>query len=146
LGIEGFLLHLRNLIGFFVKEPRKTDLSIERPNQWAERPVELREHADLTERVQQINKAHGVRRRDCYTQISKFLQHCTTHRHEEARSWAIERIYADIEPVLNEFVNRFAAHTETAAMLPGRVDNSTASFRTFHGLLQIDERGPEGDE
>jgi hypothetical protein len=41
--------------------------------------------------------------------VSKFLQHCAPERFEPARWWDIEKISAEIEPVLAEFEKRFSA-------------------------------------
>ena len=114
LGIEGFLLHFRNLLGFFInKGSRSTDLTIARPANWSNgRPVDEQITTELTKRAELVNQSHGQRKGDCYQKISWFLQHCTTHRHQEARSWDIERMFADIEPVLDDFVKHFVISTD----------------------------------
>src|SRR5205085_127013 len=88
LGLEGFLLHYRNLLGFFVnKGCRATDLIIRRSEHWANgEPVEGHRYGDLVKRAKEINERYGTedergRRVDCYQKISWFLQHCTTYRH-----------------------------------------------------------------
>jgi hypothetical protein len=112
LGIEGFLLHYRNLLGFFInKGARPTDLTLGKTESWANgMAVDQTVTKALTERSQKINERHGLGRGDCYQKISWFLQHCTTHRHQEARSWDIENMFADLKPLLDEFVEHFAAN------------------------------------
>ena len=139
LGIEGALLHLRNLLGFFIpneKRDRKTDLVID--NGWANREVEKSELADLIQRAEDVNRIYGMNERTCYDQISKFLQHCTTFRHLEARSWNIEKMLKAMNPILEDFEKRFnhgsqrRSQLRVTTVLSGIDGNSTATL----------ERGP----
>jgi len=53
LGIEGFLLHLRNLLAFLTnRRNESTDLGINAPDRWAGREVEQREYSDLIKNAQ----------------------------------------------------------------------------------------------
>ena len=132
--IEDFLLHLRNLIAFFTNQrDKKTDLGINAPDQWADRKIEQRAYSDLMKTVKEINDRHGMVHSSCYDQISKYLQHCTTFRHEGARSWDIERIFAEIDPVLTEFEKRFVRATSKMPeliLIPGERGATTATVRT----------------
>jgi hypothetical protein len=131
LGIEGFLLHFRNLLGFFTNRGRKqTDLTINRPERWAGKAtVDQAICRDLTARARKVNQKHGLQGGDCYQKISWFLQHCTVHRHLQPRSWDIAAMFADIEPVLDDFVRNFSPKTETAVRDALIADsNSTATI------------------
>jgi hypothetical protein len=141
LAIEGYLLHLRNLLAFLTSHRNEsTDLGINDPVVWANREIEQREYSSLMKRAREINAKYGNDGSSCQDQISKFLQHCTTYRHEDPRSWDIEGISADIEPVLSEFEARFAPKSSGPAVtiVVGTVANSTSPLRTsavlFDGL------------
>ena len=84
LGIEGFLLHFRNLLGFFInKGSQPTDMTISKTTSWANgMVVDQTITKGLTERAQKVNERHGLGPGDCYRKISWFLQHVTTHRHQ----------------------------------------------------------------
>ncbi len=134
LGIEGFLLHLRNLLAFFTSHKiDPNDLGINAPRQWAGRHVDPREYSSLMKRTREINTKYGITRSSCYDQISKFLQHCTTHRHEQARTWDVEGISRDIEPVLAEFEEHFVTCCATKkpdVRAYNSFSHSTATIRT----------------
>ena len=134
LGIEGFLLHFRNVLGFLInKRMRPTDLTINRPDQWANRQVDEGEHRDLTVRAKEIDSKHGLEHGGdgtSYQKISWFLQHCTMYRHQLPRQWDIAAMFADIEPLLNEFASRFApaaARAKVASAMLGRESHNTAT-------------------
>lgn len=140
LGFEGFLLHLRNLLAFLTnRRSESTDLGINRPEDWAERPVEKREYSDLMKSARTLDRQYGAKHSTCYDQISKFLQHCTTHRHEQDRDWDVEQISADLDPVLQEFEKRFIPNMvqDSALSVPllRTVNNSTASMRTLSSTI-----------
>src|SRR5205823_2512507 len=60
LGIEGFLLHLRNVLAFFAsRRGLSTDLTLNKPEDWANRSVDPREYSDLAKGVKEIDKAYG---------------------------------------------------------------------------------------
>jgi hypothetical protein len=110
LAIEGFLLHYRNLLGFFINRGnRPTDLTLARVDKWADgRSVDDSFCHKLTERALQVNETHGIQygdvKNDCYGKISWFLQHCTDYRYKAQRDWDIERMVDDLNPILEEFV------------------------------------------
>jgi hypothetical protein len=136
LGLEGFLLHLRNLVAFLTnRRPESTDLGINRPKDWAERSVEQPEYSDLIKSAKAIDRKYGAEDSTCYDQISKFLQHCTTHRHEQDRDWDVEQIFADLDPVLEAFEQRFMPKSAPSAPLAPPIlrtaNNSTASMRVL---------------
>src|SRR5690348_17655084 len=109
LGIEGFLLHLRNILAFFTnRKDKASDLIINEPQVWAGKEIDQRQYSDLVKRAREINEAYGERESTCYDQISKFLNHCTTLRHERVKGWEIDAMYVEIEQVVSEFENRFA--------------------------------------
>src|SRR5664280_2612771 len=61
LGIEGFLLHLRNVLAFLTNRVEKsTDLGINKPNQWAGRTLEQRSYSDLIKRAKKVDQDHGL--------------------------------------------------------------------------------------
>jgi hypothetical protein len=110
LAIEGFLLHFRNLLGFFINKrigkKNTTDLTIDRPWQWADgRQVDETLCQKLTERAQKVNQEYRLSVEvDCYRKISLFLQHCTSHRHQLQRDWNIAGMFADFSPILDGFI------------------------------------------
>jgi hypothetical protein len=120
LVIEGFLIHLRNLLAFFTTQhSRGSDLRLDRPEVWLEKPLKEKEYVDLRDQFQAFNDSHGValsgaKKLDCYDLISKFLQHCTPERYEQAMWWDIEKMSAEIEPALIEFKKRFSAPAKAA--------------------------------
>jgi len=111
LGIEGFLLHLRNLLAFFMSSNlRRTDLGITKPdlNLWGDGgQLQMNQYHDLVDLAQEINKLRKTKNGTLHVQISRFLQHCTTFRYTEARSWDVEGIFSDFNPLLIEFEKRF---------------------------------------
>ena len=137
LGIEGFLLHLRNVLAFFTNRKNcDTDLVINEPDTWAGRAISQCQYSDLMKSSREFDRKYGVtldgKQKECYDEISKFLQHCTTHRCERAKRWPIEEMLADIDPVCHEFEKRFAINvgqTDDAQFILGVADSSTASFR-----------------
>jgi hypothetical protein len=131
LGIEGFLLHFRNLLGFFInKGPKSTDLTIDHPERWADgKPVDESVCRKLTKSAKKVNQDHGLDGGDCYQKISWFLQHCTVYRHRQPRNWDIDRMFADIRPVLDEFVTNFAPEiTKNEVVIVGRKSHGTATI------------------
>jgi hypothetical protein len=136
LGLEGFLLHLRNLLAFLTNRGSKsTDLGINRPKDWAGRSVEKREYSDLMKSARALDGRYGAEGSTCYDQISKFLQHCTTHRHEQDRDWDVDQIFVALDPVLQDFEKRFmpktAQDTAPVVSILRAAHNSTASIRVF---------------
>lgn len=147
LAIEGFLIHLRNLIAFFTTQhSQPTDLRLNHPEVWYQRHVEEREHSDLRGKFQDFNTSHSEtfkngKKLDCFDLISKFLQHCTPERYEQAVvGWEIEKMFAEIEPILADFEKRFPSRTSAAPVLPltmGAISANTASLRTFPASIDL---------
>lgn len=142
LVIEGFLIHLRNLLAFFTtKHSLATDLRLDHPEIWYQwRTVEEREYSGLRDKFQDFNTKHSEtfkngKTLDCYDLISKFLQHCTPERYEQAVvGWEIEKMFAEIEPILSDFEKRFPSPTSAALVLPltmGAINAHTTSFRVL---------------
>ena len=139
LAIEGFLLHLRNLLAFFARsKSESTDLIINEPVTWAGKEIQQREYSGLIKKSKEFDHKYGAnadgQTTTCYAEISKFLQHCTTLRFARAKHWSVDEMYADIESVLAEFEQRFAAAARSvrrAENISGTTDNSTATFRTL---------------
>lgn len=145
LTLEGFLLHLRNLLGFFMSRKQEdTDIGINDPQQWSMRPVEQREYSDLMKSPREINQKYGTGDSTCYDQISKFLQHCTTHRHEQDRNWEVEQIFTDIEPLIDQFEHRFVSGSKPTMMAIRNTSHSTAPMRTTSAYISMTE--PEKKE
>jgi hypothetical protein len=137
LVIEGFLIHLRNLIAFFTTQhSQPTDLRLDDPEVWYRRPVKERGYSDLRDRFRDFNKKYSEtfkngKTLDCYDLISKFLQHCTPERYEQAVvGWQIEKMLAEIEPILADFERLFPARTlaaPSAVPVIGITDSGTTS-------------------
>ncbi len=146
LAIEGFLLHLRNLLAFLTNRKSKdTDIIINEPEVWAGRHVDQRKYSDLIKACRELDRKHGVLAdggpSTCYDEISKYLQHCTTLRYERAKQWHVEEIYADINPLLETFEARFARGATSIRTIeggPAGAAGSTASFRIL-GPLGVDD-------
>jgi hypothetical protein len=144
LGIEGFLLHFRNLLGFFInKGPKPTDLTIGHPERWANgRPVDESVCRSLTEGAKKVNRDHGLDGGDCYQKISWFLQHCTVYRHRQPRNWNIEGMFADMRPVLDEFVANFAPETtKNEVVIVGGESHGTATITRTAAFLPLPSGG-----
>jgi hypothetical protein len=123
LVIEGFLIHLRNLLGFFAPgHSMPTDLRLNRPETWSGRStVNPREYSDLIKGAKQFNDRYSEmlsgKKHDCYQLISKFLQHCTPERYDQAvMGWEIDKMFAEIEPILIEFEKRFPPAARTSVL------------------------------
>jgi hypothetical protein len=134
LAIEGFLLHLRNLLAFFTnRKDEQTDLIINEPLVWASRDIEQVKYSAIIKRWKEFDKKYGASEDDrpssCYKEISKFLQHCTTFRYERAKRWPIEEMYADAKPMLADFGAGFAPKAERVERILGSIDYTTATFR-----------------
>lgn len=90
--IECFLLHYRNVIEFLGcpdAEKRRNDLSLGK---------------QVGEESQTEIEAIAKPVRDKYQgDISRYLAHCTTQRHEIERDWKINEMYAALLPAVNSF-------------------------------------------
>lgn len=108
--IETFLLHYRNLLEFFAGDrPRKDDLSTDEPQIWAGRGLTPEETRTIQEpgRALRDSQPNPNSKLTLFEIISKYLQHCTTLRHERSQSWDLERMYADLRPVIVAFQRSF---------------------------------------
>jgi hypothetical protein len=130
--IETFLLHLRNILAFLTNQASDpADLRISQIGSWLNRPVIQREYSDLIARTKTINRRFGANESTCYDQIFKFLQHCTIYRHERGRDWEIDKIFSELNPILQDFEARFVTSVNSSEDASGSWSNSTASFRTY---------------
>jgi hypothetical protein len=81
----------------------------------------------LSERAQKVNEEHGISVDvDCYKKISWFLQHCTDYRYQLKRSWDISQMFADLSPILDEFV----ASVMPVAQVAEAVSLGDGNYRT----------------
>lgn len=141
LGIEGFLIHLRNLLGFFttLHSNQPGDLRLDRPQVWYGKPLDEKEYSKLRDHAKALNTRYSEIFKnakdptDCYTLISKFLQHSTTERYDQAVvGWEIDKMFAEIEPILVDFETRFPASTPIAMkFVVGQVSYSTTTFNRY---------------
>jgi len=138
LAIEGFLLHFRNLLGFFINRGhQETDLTLNRSEKWAGgRSVDESFCRKLTERAEEVNVEHGISAKvDCYKKISWFLQHCTDYRYQLKRSWDIAKMFADLSPILDEFVASVIPGAEVPEVISVGDGNSGTATITKIGSL-----------
>ena len=138
LVIEGFLIHLRNLLAFFTTlHSIPSDLLLDHPEVWYEKSLDEKEYSDLRDKIRAFNDNHsemlnGGKKLDCHQLISKFLQHCTPERYEQAIGWDIEKMAAEMEPILADFEKRFPPATAPATLpvvWPGSATCSTSTMR-----------------
>jgi hypothetical protein len=61
LGIDGFLIHLRNLIAFFTTKHslKRSDLRLDRPEVWCGKPLDETKYSDLRDQVQALNTRYS---------------------------------------------------------------------------------------
>ena len=140
LGIEGFLIHLRNLLAFLTTlHSRNTDLRLDRPEVWLGRALAEKEYADLRDRAQAFNDSYSEtfnngRKLDCHELISKFLQHCTPERYDQSVvGWEIEKMVAELDPIFAEFEKRFTVQVSPKVRVWASPEpsHSTATIRRF---------------
>lgn len=137
--IEGFLLHTRILLNFFMGQTEEaTDLGISQPKAWLDRAVDPREYSDLMKAASTVNDKYGDKdpktnkNLSCCRLISRFLAHCTSSRHEWEKRWDVEAILTDMEPIMAEFERRFAAAAVPAALgVSTLTSNSTTGARVM---------------
>ncbi len=119
LSIEGFLFHARNLLAFFTnRKDATTDLIINQPEVWYGKAVDPRNFSDLSKLMKEVDKEFGGDGKSCYDQISKFLLHCTTMRYERLKEWDLEGMYKRMDPILEEFKQRFTPRTVLTVTRP----------------------------
>ncbi len=99
--LEAFLVHFRNLIRFFSGNgARRTDISVGRPEVWAGRTLSDEEVRLIRDPAIGVDDEwHGP--------ISAFLQHCTVVRSQRHMAWPVERMIAELEPILCAFEQWF---------------------------------------
>lgn len=99
--LEAFLLHYRNLIRFFSGEHhRQDDLSTADTAAWSGRELTPAEVTSIRAPAQALDIKY-------YQLISKYLQHCTSLRHDYDRGWDVEAMYAEIHPIIVAFEEAF---------------------------------------
>jgi len=139
LGIEGFLLHLRGLLSFFLNKQKvdkqgvTNDLAINDWKVWNEgRAVNEQHLNELNAKAEQFNKKYEFededgKKHDCFDEISKFLAHPTTYRHDREKRWPIAQMFIDVEPIVMDFARHYFPSTVRALEHPilGDSDNST---------------------
>lgn|GEM_PF-2414897 len=147
LVIEGFLLHLRNLLAFFTtKHSRDTDLRLNAPEVWLGRQLEEKEYADLRDEAQAFNENYSEtlgngKKLDCHDLISKFLQHCTPERFEQSVvGWKIEQMVGGLDPVLAKFEKRFQAPAAPVVKAWLTSDSHSTTTMRRYGVLFDAER------
>lgn len=140
LVIEGFLLHFRNLLGFFttLHSEKPDDLRLDRPDVWFRQRLTEKTYSGLRNRTKIINTKYSETFKnnkaptDCYTLISKFLQHCTVVRYEQAvLGWKIDEMFLDIDPILADFEKQFPAQPSGAPALPLIATPDSSTTTTF---------------
>lgn len=99
--LEAFLLHYRNLIRIFSGENhRRDDLSTADTPIWSGRKMTPEETAYIRDPAQALDAKY-------FEPISKYLQHCTTLRHDHDRGWDIDAMLAEIGPIVTAFEKAF---------------------------------------
>lgn len=130
--IETFLLHYRNLLEFFAgNKHRDDDLSTTESRPWANRTLTPEEVAAIQAPAAKLIESRPDPNSELtlFEIISKYLQHCTTLRYERAQSWPLEKMYADLRPVIAAFQKSFLPNSrEPMQFLLGGTDNSTTSM------------------
>jgi hypothetical protein len=128
--IEAFLLHYRNLIQFFAgsekrhKRYKGNDLSTVDPLPWAKR--------QLSDEEMEAIKAPGRKLDEAYSnKISNLLQHCTIVRSEPLQGWEMEKMYAEIEPIMSAIARSFPRRPERVEARTGSTANSTATVTIY---------------
>ena len=121
LGIEGFLMGSGKPFGVLhTKHCWNTDLRLNASEVWLGKRLDEKEYAELRDKALAFNDNYSEKFNDgttldCHQLISKFLQHCTAERYEQAVvGWDIEKMTAQIEPILAEFEKRFQAAASAA--------------------------------
>jgi hypothetical protein len=157
LTLECFLLHFRNLIEFFGKEPRGDDLSMRRPETiWPDATARPDAEALTRLRREDLWDKYEVRDATQFNdKISRYLQHCTEQR-VEGKNWRVREMFEELQPTLFEFENLLTDKSRPWNDLPGQsrataivagmpVSCSTASpnLRTAMSLgLTSPKKGP----
>ncbi len=103
--LECFLLHYRNLLDFFGKEPRGDgdDLSVLRTEDWAPGSGSAKNHAQRLEANGRKLWQEYEDRKGRSDTISRYLHHCTKQR-TEAKNWPVREMYDKLKPLNQEFL------------------------------------------
>lgn len=122
LYVEGFLLHYRNLIEFLASHG--DGLRANRYAEWSPRALS-------TDEVKSIANAKAYKK--YRPLISRYLSHCDKIRAEKDRGWKPDEMYAQIEPLVKNFLMLFPPLTLTrgAAFFSNARDASTATVTTY---------------
>lgn len=95
--LECFLVHYRNLIRFLSGEKHRTgDLSLSEPATWANGKIAPQEIDSLKCAGQGLDQKY-------WQEISQYIEHLTTHRHETDTEWDIDEMYRELKPILSQF-------------------------------------------
>ena len=143
LAIEGFLLHFRNLLAFFINRGHHdTDLTLARFDKWSDgQTVDKAFCEKLTARAQAVNRKYCFSAKaDCHQKISWFLQHCTDYRYRERRSWDLAGMFADFSPIVDEFIARYrpgGAGTPFASAVLSQADYGTMTVTSSSSPLGL---------
>ena len=131
LFIEGFLLHFRNLTEFFSGKHHKSgdDLSTCNPQAWCGRALTPEEQAAVVQPAAIIDDRY-------FRVVSKYLQHCTTLRHDQDRDWDLDGMYAEINPVIEYFERCFFPTTPKVVVSTLGTAVSTATITKGDSLLK----------
>lgn len=99
--VEGFLLHFRNLVRVFSgKNHQKDDISMANCRVWAGRDLTAFEAAAIKDSAIALDDMY-------YKMISKYLQHCTTRRYEQDRTWDIHMMRSQLNAIVQAFEEAF---------------------------------------
>ena len=127
--LECFLLHYRNTMEFLSgshhrnarKQGETSDLSTADPRPWAGRELS----ADEVGSFQTLAKRIDVK---YFQDISQYLQHCTERRFAEDKFWNFRGMYAELQPAVQAFLERFPPRYIRGSKVPTLGDaNSTAT-------------------
>jgi len=123
LTLECFLLHFRNLIEFFGKEPRGDDLSIRRPETIWGLDATTRPTAEILARLRREDLWEKYEVRDTTEfndKVSRYLQHCTEQRVEN-KKWRVREMFEELQPTLAEFENLLTDNSRPWNNLPNQI-------------------------
>jgi hypothetical protein len=99
--LESFLLHYRNLIEFYGTKGNKPEsLAFLKSEIWSGRKPTNEELVKIHEPAKELMKQY-------WENISVYLQHCTEQRKNVPMSWDVEKMYADLQPIINLFYKSF---------------------------------------
>jgi hypothetical protein len=131
--LECFLLHYRNAMEFLsgthhrrAKKPGETsDLSTADPKPWAERELSPEELAEIQAPARATYERH-------FQDISQYLQHCTERRFAESRFWKYGKMFDELRPAIQAFLQRFPVRLGGSTRVPTSGNGgSTATVEYF---------------